>query len=70
VRLSGTDLVVASGTAMSTEGLGPAIVSGLGGGQSSVTPAAYTGAASRRYLGGATSGIVLVGLLLHVIYVR
>jgi len=67
VQLSGTDLIIASGTATSTEGLGPAIISGLGGGQSSVTPAAYTGGAARR---NTDSGALIVGLLLQLIYLR
>ncbi|KAK5708304.1 hypothetical protein LTR97_000844 [Elasticomyces elasticus] len=47
VILSGTNLLVDSGTATSTEGLGAAIISGLGGSQSSSSssPEAFTGAA-------------------------
>ncbi|KAK3624583.1 hypothetical protein LTR56_020930 [Elasticomyces elasticus] len=47
VRLSGTNLLVASDTATSTEGLGAAIISGLGGSSSSSSssPEAFTGAA-------------------------
>ncbi|KAK4898620.1 hypothetical protein LTR27_003792 [Elasticomyces elasticus] len=50
VRLSGTNLLVASDTATSTEGLGAAIISGLGGSESSSSssPEAFTGAAVQK----------------------
>ncbi|KAK5687054.1 hypothetical protein LTS10_001191 [Elasticomyces elasticus] len=50
VSLIGTNLLVASGTATSTEGLGAAIISGLGGSQSSSSSSleAFTGAAVKK----------------------
>lgn len=54
VSLSGTDLVVASGTVTSTEGIGGAIMSGLGGTQVS----AATASPSAPYTGGAASEVL------------
>ncbi|KAK5744925.1 hypothetical protein LTR17_001676 [Elasticomyces elasticus] len=69
VRLSGTNPLVASGTATSTEGLGAAIISGLGGSQSSASssPETFTGAAtSRDGMKGLSNVLMLVALCLYL----
>ncbi|KAK5125646.1 hypothetical protein LTR85_011920 [Meristemomyces frigidus] len=73
VSLSGTDLVVVSGTVTSTEGLGGAIMSGLGGTQVSAatagSPALYTGgaaSATSRPFGAAACVVLVAGAALVV----
>ncbi|KAK3628898.1 hypothetical protein LTR56_018383 [Elasticomyces elasticus] len=69
VRLSGTNLLVASETATSTEGLGAAIISGLGGSPSSTTgsPETFTGTAtSERKTMFLSNVLVLVAMCLYL----
>ena len=50
VQVSGTNLIVVSGTATTTEGLDGAIISGIGGGTSTASVEPFTGAGNRLHV--------------------